>query len=287
MGQVLSYIWKCLRYETRKNLKKDKHNHLIDPLQEQQSHYITIPTGETEHVSSSNPENVVADLTPDIPCSVVDLGSVDQNDTKKEDENCVEHSSKGYVEENAEKLIQVVENKIIEEKEVVNKVSNELKGTSIKRIGQYTSKQKILLVGEGDFSFSASLAVAFGSASNIVATSLNSQDFLIENYGNFLTNKMELVTRGATVVHGVDVRAMVKDTFLSSLIFDRIIFNFPHAGKFGQSDSELRKHKELVRGFLRNAKKMINEDGEIHITHKSNGFYLKWDIPKIGSDQGL
>lgn len=41
----------------------------------------------------------------------------------------------------------------------------------------YTSLHEILLVGEGDFSFSLCLANAFGSASNIVTTSL-------DNYGN-------------------------------------------------------------------------------------------------------
>lgn len=38
----------------------------------------------------------------------------------------------------------------------------------------YSSYHEILLVGEGDFSFSLSLAMSFGSASNIVATSLDS-----------------------------------------------------------------------------------------------------------------
>lgn len=44
-----------------------------------------------------------------------------------------------------------------------------------KWIGHYSSSHKILLVGEGDFSFSLSLAQAFASATNIVATSLDSQ----------------------------------------------------------------------------------------------------------------
>jgi 25S rRNA (uracil2634-N3)-methyltransferase len=39
----------------------------------------------------------------------------------------------------------------------------------------YSSKQRILLVGEGDFSFSICLARAFGSARNMVATSLDTQ----------------------------------------------------------------------------------------------------------------
>lgn len=39
----------------------------------------------------------------------------------------------------------------------------------------YSSRHKILLVGEGDFSFALCLARAFGSAHNLVATSLDSQ----------------------------------------------------------------------------------------------------------------
>ncbi|THF95299.1 hypothetical protein TEA_016841 [Camellia sinensis var. sinensis] len=45
----------------------------------------------------------------------------------------------------------------------------------VRWIQHYNNGQKILLVGEGDFSFSACLARAFGSAVNMVATSLHSQ----------------------------------------------------------------------------------------------------------------
>jgi hypothetical protein len=42
-----------------------------------------------------------------------------------------------------------------------------------KWVGQYSSTQSILLVGEGDFSFSLALATGFGSGENLVATSLD------------------------------------------------------------------------------------------------------------------
>lgn len=45
----------------------------------------------------------------------------------------------------------------------------------VRRINHYNSKQKILLGEEGDFSFSACLARAFASATNMVATSLDSE----------------------------------------------------------------------------------------------------------------
>ncbi|KAJ8425208.1 hypothetical protein Cgig2_000557 [Carnegiea gigantea] len=108
-------------------------------------------------------------------------------------------------------------------------------------IGPYNSTQRILLVGEGDFSFSTGLAVAFGSASNMVATSLNSLGFLIKNYGNFPTNLSALETRGSVVLHGVDATKMAKHPHLARMKFDRIIFNFPHTGfKQDSPESEIR-----------------------------------------------
>lgn len=60
---------------------------------------------------------------------------------------------------------------------------------SEKRIRHYSSKHKILLVGEGDFSFSLCLASAFGSATNITATSLDSEG----TYQNFIYEHIYII----------------------------------------------------------------------------------------------
>lgn len=40
-------------------------------------------------------------------------------------------------------------------------------------------------------------------------------------------------------------------------------------------------------GFLNSAKNMLTKDGEVHITHKNNSPFCKWEIVKLGENVGL
>lgn len=49
-----------------------------------------------------------------------------------------------------------------------------------------------------------------------------------------------------------------------------------------------RLNKELVKGFLKNAKVLLRkEKGEIHVTHKVGDPYDKWDLVKKAEKIGL
>ncbi|KAL2943714.1 hypothetical protein RDABS01_032061 [Bienertia sinuspersici] len=283
MGQIISYMWRWIRPKKKiEKPKNDDHQTNYQPInsvdEPENSHYII---NISDHASSTA-ENVGnhdhdVDLVPSTTDIVVDLGSEYQEVVNKK-----KRKKKTKKPDQVDLFI----SKLVTEKSVATSTPSHVP-SNVKKIGQYTSSQKILLVGEGDFSFSACLAMAFGNAANITATSLNSYAFLVTNYGSFIANWTELVNRGSMVLHDVNATNMSKHPVLGSMVFDRIIFNFPHAGRFGHSETELRAHQKLIRGFFRNAKKMIEKDGEIHITSKSNGFYLEWDIPKIGSDHNL
>ncbi|CAN0863468.1 Uncharacterized protein At4g26485 [Linum grandiflorum] len=192
--------------------------------------------------------------------------------------------------------------KVKADRQVPNKVQEKEKASSVVVIGKslssavneiwkkdYCSNQRILLVGEGDFSFSSCLALAFGSAINITATSLNTKEFLRKNYSSAMANIEAIKTRGGLVMHGVDATKMAKHGSLKGMKFDRIIFNFPHAGfssKETPAETQILKHQKLLRSFFKNAKKLLREDGggEIHVRHKTTGFHKQWDLEGLASD---
>ncbi|XVF76989.1 hypothetical protein PTKIN_Ptkin14bG0004100 [Pterospermum kingtungense] len=156
-------------------------------------------------------------------------------------------------------------------------------------VGHYCNSHKILLVGEGDFSFSASLAVAFGSARNMVATSLDSREMLLLKYSGAMENLKKLEELGCTIVHEVDATTMSQHGLLKLYSFDRIVFNFPHAGLYYREHDtpQIQLHKKLVKGFFRNAYKMVADNGEVHITHKTSHPFSMWNIEKLAREVGL
>ncbi|KAI5064252.1 hypothetical protein GOP47_0020922 [Adiantum capillus-veneris] len=159
-----------------------------------------------------------------------------------------------------------------------------------RRLMHYSSKQKILLVGEGDFSFSNSLATAFGDARNMIATSLDSQEMVLKKYADDAAFTLSNLKRlGVLLFHQVDATCMAAQTIFCNLVFDRVIYNFPHAGFHGSEGDKkmIRQHKQLVRLFFENAVKLLMLDGEIHVSHKIRPPYTKWKLDKQAAKCGL
>ncbi|KAL6496405.1 hypothetical protein OROGR_029665 [Orobanche gracilis] len=162
----------------------------------------------------------------------------------------------------------------------------EIGGSNEERwIKHYSSGHNILLVGEGDFSFSLCLAMAFGSATNIVATTLDSYEELIAKYKDAQENVAMLTALGASVLFRVDATQMKNLPDLWWRKFHRIIYNFPHAGFHGKEDNPnlITMHRNLVLGFLKNASSMLWPNGEIHVNHKTSEPFDAWKIEDLGS----
>ncbi|KAJ9687076.1 hypothetical protein PVL29_015793 [Vitis rotundifolia] len=155
----------------------------------------------------------------------------------------------------------------------------------------YSSSQKIVFVGEGDFSFSACLARQFGSAVNMVATSLDPEEMVYTKHWSCETHLEELKRFGCLVLHEVDVKEMSRHPTLTHMEFDVIVFNFPHAGHFPwlceRNVQLIKMHRELLKAFFESASEMLSSGGEVHVTHRDDFPYNRWKVEKLAKGAGL
>lgn len=93
---------------------------------------------------------------------------------------------------------------------------------------------RILLIGEGNFSFARAIADHYmqSNPALITATCLDSESVLYEKYGDEAKDNIEaLQDLGVTVLFEVDGTQLGKHKLIRKNRYTKIIFNFPHAGK--------------------------------------------------------
>lgn len=119
----------------------------------------------------------------------------------------------------------------------------------------FKSTDSILLIGEGNFSFARALIddapgdLTFLPPSNITATAYDTEQECHEKYPECQSIVISLRERGVQVLFGVDGTRLEKYAALKGRKWDRIVWNFPHAGEF--------KHK-ILSNMLRRAQGRVS-----------------------------
>ncbi|KAM6400361.1 ferredoxin-fold anticodon-binding domain-containing protein 1 [Rhynochetos jubatus] len=118
--------------------------------------------------------------------------------------------------------------------------------------------RRVLLLGEGNFSFAASVCEVAGT--HVVATCYESEEEA-SGRGRAAESIRRLRERGAEVVFAVDCTKL-KDYFLpEKRQFDCIYFNFPHCGR----KAGVVKNRELLARFFHSSAEVLTEEGEVHV----------------------
>jgi len=153
----------------------------------------------------------------------------------------------------------------------------------------YESHQRTLLLGEGDFSFAAALCCLWGDASNLIATAYDDEAACKFKYAK-LTDHVEVIrAAGGRVFFGVDAAQCHRHgTLRNEPAFDRIIFNFPHAGA-GIKDQKrnVETNQVLLRGSFTAAAQLLAAGGQFHVTLKRGQPYDSWGAVLIARMAGL
>ena len=121
--------------------------------------------------------------------------------------------------------------------------SNE-KIKSVKKQGEkktvtipFSPTDKILLIGEGNFSFACALVVnpptqlQYLPPQNVTATAYDSEEECHVKYADAREKIDALRAKGVNLIFGVDATKLEKVSQLKGKRWDKVVWNFPHAGK--------------------------------------------------------
>lgn len=174
----------------------------------------------------------------------------------------------------------------------------------------FSPSQAILLVGEGDVSFAASLATHH-RCTNLTATVLEKdRAALLAKYPHAEANLAALESQpGCRVRYGIDARKMApftapppppppkkdgsgkarKDRDRERVgAMQRILFNFPHVGgKSTDVNRQVRFNQELLVDFFRCALRSLAPGGKVVVTLFEGEPYTLWNIRDLGRHAGL
>lgn len=130
-----------------------------------------------------------------------------------------------------------------------------------------TSKGIILFVGEGNFSFSLSLAKSSVNRKFFISSVFESEKEISEEIKQ---NAEKLQEIGSTVLYNIDGEKL--DTYFKKLKVDRIIFNFPNTAirdvKYGKTDNHY-----LLKNFLKSSASILKPNGKIIVSIVNTGYY--------------
>ncbi|KAI0115339.1 hypothetical protein F4814DRAFT_419170 [Daldinia grandis] len=156
----------------------------------------------------------------------------------------------------------------------------------------FAPEHKILLVGDGDLSFAASL-VEHHYCADVTATVFEKNlEELVEKYPHAPENIAKIEAEDSKVLYGVDATKMApfvgKKGKDDTGIIDRIIFNFPHVGgKSTDVNRQVRYNQELLVEFFKHAMPSLAPGGSIIVTLFEGEPYTLWNIRDLARHTGL
>ena len=160
----------------------------------------------------------------------------------------------------------------------------------------YDTERTILLLGEGDFSFTKALLDHHldPNTSHVIATTLDSEEITVEKYPNAQDTLTYLRDHDIDVLFNIDATRLASYKKLHKFTFGRVIFNFPHSGAgIKDQDRNIRHHQLLLASLFQSIHQLISLKSidntnrpQLHITLKQGEPYASWNIKGLAKRHG-
>ncbi|CAD7954751.1 unnamed protein product [Amoebophrya sp. A25] len=174
-----------------------------------------------------------------------------------------------------------------------------LQDDDVEDLTSFFRGKRILVVGDGDLSFSASLVCYVEDPVwCLTASVIEDEAAFLEKYdkqGVAQLHQSVIRASGARLLHGVDATKLEEvfgqaDNTNLREDFDVIIFNFPYPLSLSESDARGGVQKEaqqLVKMFLSSAEKLLSgARGEIHLSLVNQQF-RSWCVTQLANECSL
>ncbi|CAE7878096.1 UPF0617 protein [Symbiodinium microadriaticum] len=137
----------------------------------------------------------------------------------------------------------------------------------------FVAADRVLLVGEGDFSFAATaLTLGFLGTAHCCASS--------KEPPRDAKHLVQLAKDGLRCLTDIDATRLAEASLTGA--FDVVVFNFPHTG-----EPNVEANQALLKGFLGSATTSLRGDGRIAVTLKQTWPYTEWELEACGASVGL
>mmetsp|Transcript_11075 Transcript_11075/g.21915 ORF Transcript_11075/g.21915 Transcript_11075/m.21915 type:complete len:257 (+) Transcript_11075:152-922(+) len=147
----------------------------------------------------------------------------------------------------------------------------------------------ILVVGDGDFAYSAACARAnqsSGSNAKIIASSLDSKKEVVKKYSHAEEN-IDLLNHSSRVGVRHNFDAVHHGSFGGNRVWDSIVWNFPYP-PISPNSGNHREMRVLLDGFFQNAVPSLKLDGTIYITLGIQQAKKEmWQLEEVAQRHGL
>lgn len=154
-------------------------------------------------------------------------------------------------------------------------------GVSLENYPYANEKSSVLVVGDGDFTFSRGLIRSRTTGNNVTATTFDTFATVKKKYSNATECISEIKRKGGKVIHGIDATKL--DQYQDLLpLFQYIVFNFPHTGQ-----QRVHLNRVLLESFFTSAREKLVYDGEVHVALKTRPPYSNWNIEEQAQKAGL